>query len=266
MSKIANIKLFTFPPVPEVYNISPFGIKLESYFRVNDINYQPIYTTKFSSQGTIPYIKISGHGKEKDREVSDSNVVIDYFRNEAKFIDTDSQLLTRQERATTHAIIRMLEEHTAQIGFHYRYGRNMRNFLSSMNVGENVFNSDKSWTGSLVIKFWSWFQPGNTQKKSKFRGLSRHTDTVLWKFSADDLDCLEDILAVSSSSFFFGKDKATLIDCAVFGHVSQFLWIPIDFPQKQHIKEKCPRLFEFMFAFRKKYWPDWEDKCQKKNM
>ena len=266
MTTPKNIKLFTFPPVPHVYSTSAFGMKLESYFRVNQIDYQPIYTSKFSSTGTIPYIKL---GDQDDHEVSDTNVIIDYFRNEVKgFQDTDWKLLSAQERATTHAVVRMLEEHTSQIGFHYRYSKKiMPKFLSSVNVPENVFNSDNSCSGSMTVKLWKCFQPGITKKKSEARGLSRHSDQDLYKFSNADLSCLEDILAATKDtggSFFFGKEQATLIDCAVFGHVSQFVWIPIDFPQKDHIVENCPNLYNFLFNFRAKYWPDWEEKCQRK--
>jgi len=55
-----------------------------------------------------------------------------------------------------------------------------------------------------------------------------------------------------------------LVDCAIFGHLSQFLYIPMDFPQKAYLKEKCPFLLQFMENFRLDYWPDWDVKCTKK--
>lgn len=63
--------------------------------------------------------------------------------------------------------------------------------------------------------------------------------------------------------YFFGKASPTVLDCTVFGHLSQFLYIPIDFPQAQYMKDECPNLVTFVERFRETYWPDWESKCER---
>ena len=73
------------------------------------------------------------------------------------------------------------------------------------------------------------------------RGLTRHTDEEIWDFANDDIQMISDLLG-DDSKFVFSNDKPSLIDCAIFGHLTQFLYIPMDFPQKQYIIDNCPNI------------------------
>lgn len=243
--------VYNFPPVPFVYSVCPFAIKLESYLRINHIAHETIYTTKFSSKFSMPYCRFGGEAEGE--EVSDSNVIIERLQKEHKVTD---QELSPMDRAVIHTVIRMLEEHTAQIGFYYRYGLDMKAFVEKLEI------ADRWGQGQKFTNMWLGFQPDATKEKTKKRGLLRHDDEEIWKFSNDDLKALSDMLG--DHAFFFGRDQPSLADCAVFGHLSQFLWIPIDFPQQKYLKEQCPNLVRFVEHFRSQYWPDWEECCQKK--
>ena len=200
----------------------------------------------------MPYCKF-GENQETGVEVSDSNVIIDLLQQQHTTTDLT---LSPMNRAIAHTIIRMLEEHTAQVGFYYRYALQIREFVDVLEIGDR-FGNPPAFT-----QRWMEKQPSWTKEKTKIRGLTKHSDEALWKFSFDDLKALEDILG-DDKQFFFGS-VPTLVDCAVFGHVSQFLWIPIDFPQQAFLKEQCPNLVRFMEHFRSTYWHDWEECCQKK--
>ena len=80
----------------------------------------------------------------------------------------------------------------------------------------------------------------------------------LWAFSNDDLRAVADYLG--EKPYFFG-DRPTTIDCVLYGHLVQFLYIPLDFPQKAFMAEECPNLVRFVERFREAHWKDWEDKC-----
>ena len=116
-----------------------------------------------------------------------------------------------------------------------------------------------------AAKMWGKFQPEHTKNKIKYRGLTKHTDEELWKFCNDDIQCIEDALGSDDTDgpYIFGA-KPTLADCAIFGHLSQFLFIPINFPQQKYVKENCPNLISFMDHFKKEIWPDWDDICNTK--
>ena len=96
----------------------------------------------------------------------------------------------------------------------------------------------------------------------KSRGLTSHSKEELWNFSNDDLRAISDYLA--GKKYFFGREHPTSIDCTIFGHLSQILYIPMNFPQKQFVKDQCPNLIRFMENFKVNYWSDWEQKCVQK--
>jgi len=244
------VYLHAFPSTPHVYNISPFAIKVESFLRLHDIPYVMVYTSKFGSKGQIPYVLLNGE------EVCDSNVIIPKLKEHFK-IDCDARL-TAGERAVSHATMRMVEEHTAQIGFYYRYGLHMDEFYEALDIPERLFNSKKSAKGSAISSAWKSVQPGMTKKKMKSRGLAAHSDNELWSFSADDLRAISDFLG--DKPYFHGEEAST-IDCVLFGHLSQFIFIPIDFPQKHFLLSECQNVVDFVHRFRAAYWPDWEQLC-----
>jgi len=277
-NKKTRIVLYTFPPVPSSYSMSPFGLKAESFLRVNNLPYDICYTSAFSKEGLIPYMRLfpTSHncndGDVVGEEVPDSNAIIARLLDDPTFSTPSQDGLTKQQEAVTHAFVRMLEEHTAQIGFLYRYGLHMPEFCAVTQLRERLFMGDESGLGAFIFKLWSKGQPKGTLQKSKLRNLLRRP-TDLWSTSFEDLRALEDLLeggGPSSSTgddecacFFFGRPEASVLDCAVFGHLSQFLFIQMDFPQKRYLIENCPKLLRFMKHFKTTYWPDWETKCQK---
>ena len=63
---------------------------------------------------------------------------------------------------------------------------------------------------------------------------------------------------LGDKKYFFG-DVATTIDCTLFGHLAQFLYIPLDFPQKSYMNSKCPTLVAYVGRFKEQYWKDWDN-------
>ena len=60
---------------------------------------------------------------------------------------------------------------------------------------------------------------------------------------------------------FFNGEFPTTIDCTIFGHLVQFVYLPLDIPQKAYIKENCPNLAQFVDRMRETFWPDWQELC-----
>ena len=81
------------------------------------IKYENIHTMKFSSKGQIPYIELNGE------QIPDSNIIIEKLK-EKFHVDPEKDIPTA-DLAVGHAATVMVENHTAHIGFHYRYGHHM---------------------------------------------------------------------------------------------------------------------------------------------
>ena len=254
--------IFLYPPTPYCYNISPFGIKLESFLRVNKIPHEIIYTNIPSAKGFIPYIRYGD--ADNGKEMSDSNAIIECLKESCE--STTDKALTASQDAVAHAMMRMLEEHTSQIGFYYRYVLHIDAFYEVLNLPNRVFAANQTEGGQLLANAWRTCAPSSMLEKMNKRGLSRHSDKELSTFSCRDIQALSDLLGDESNFFFGERVEATTLDCAVFGHLSQFVYIPLSFPERNYMEDNCPNLLVFMEHFRSTYWEDWETKCKRAPM
>jgi len=264
-----TLVLYTFPPVPNSYSITPFGLKVESFLRINNLQYEIIYTSSFGKNGTIPYLRIFHHGGEdKDsesfEEIPDSNQIFTRLLEDPEFDTKQSgrTTLTKDQKVLEHACLRMLEEHTAQTGFYFRYVLNMLEFCETTQLRERIFMGDVNKVGNFIFNMFRKKMPGSWMVKAKARGFVRYSNPhVVWDMAREDLQALEELL--SGDTYFFGRSHPGTLDCTVFGHLSQLLFIRMDFPHQIYLKESCPNLLRFMDNFKQKFFPDWETLCQK---
>jgi len=238
------VYLCQFPLCPSVRTISPFALKLETWLRLAGIKYENVFTMKFGSKGQIPYIELNGE------EIPDSNVIIARLKDH--FGKDPDQLCTSSDLAVGHAVTGLVEHHLAHVGFHYRYGLHMKNFLSVLKLGE-YYNLPRAMTN------WGRFQPTMTKVRSYLQGIGRHTESEIWEMSFKDLKAISELLG--SKEFLFG-DSPTTIDCVLFGHLAQFLYIDIGFPQKTYMEHNCPNLVSLVERMKGRFWPQWEEEIE----
>src|SRR6187549_1514006 len=102
-----QIKLFVFPRMFGIPNLSPFCCKLETWLRIAKIPYTVVETSdpRTAPRRKLPYIEDEG------RRVADSSVIIDHLAR-TRALDLDESLSTSQ-RATAILVQRTLEEHYA---------------------------------------------------------------------------------------------------------------------------------------------------------
>ena len=239
------VYLCQFPLCPSVRSISPFALKVETWLRLANIKYENIFTMKFHPKThQIPYIELNGES------LGDSNVIISKLTEQfGVSLDND---LTGEQAAMSRAATSMVENYTAQTGFHYRYGYNMARFVEFLQLGE-YFNSQRS------IRFWTKFQPFSTRLRNHLSGLSRVENATVWSLASKDLLALSAWLG--EKPFFHGSSP-TSVDCMMFGQLAQFLYIDIGFPQKTFIETDCRNLVDFVARMKEKYWSDWDESIE----
>lgn len=242
-----KVILFSFPRSPRVRNISPFALKVESFLRMHNIPFESIGTFKFSpKKGQMPYIRLNC--RENGPLVADSNFIIQFLSKKLGIDEVEKTLLTKEQTATSHAFTRMIEEHTTQIGFYYRYALNMDGFRAAV-LPDGWF---RSWMVSFIFPL---VMPMAFKKKNKYVSFGRHSDEEKWTISCQDIQSISDYLG--EKRFMFG-DEPTTLDCTLFGHFAQFLYIPLNFPQKIYIHENCDNIVKYMNRFKELYWKDWD--------
>ena len=117
---------------------------------------------------------------------------------------------------------------------------------------------------SVGMFFFQYIQPYGTRLRSSLHGIGRHTPEEQLELTARDLKAVDDILG--NKTFLLTKDSLTSIDCTVFGHLAQFLYIPMAFPQKKYMQENCPNLVTYVDRMKNLMWPDWDEMCKKECM
>jgi len=239
------VYLCQFPLCPSVRSISPFALKLETWLRLANIKYENIFTTKFHPKThQIPYIELNGES------LSDSNLIISQLT--AQFgVSLDNEL-SREQLAMSQAATSMVENYTAQTGFHYRYGHNMSSFVEFLKLGE-YFNNPRA------VRFWARFQPFSTKLRNHLSGLSRPENATVWSLASKDLLALSAWLG--DKQFFHGSSPSS-VDCMLFGQLAQFLYIDIGFPQKTFLESECRNLVDFVARMKEKYWRDWDESIE----
>jgi len=238
------VYLFQFPLCPTVRTISPFALKLETWLKLTGIKYENVFTMKFGSKGQIPYIELNGE------QIPDSNIIINVLKE--KFNVDPDEGVSEGDLAVGHAATMMLEHHTAHIGFHYRYGHHMQNFLDTLQLAEY-------YPSAKHVKNWGRVQPYLTRFRSWLQGIGRHENAELWEMSFKDLRSLSNLLG--TKAYFLGA-QPTSVDCTIFGHLAQFLFIDIGFPQKTFMENNCSNLVELVDRMKKDFWPDWDESIE----
>jgi len=239
------VYLYQFILLPKVRTISPFALKLETWLRMNNIKYESIETLKFSKKGQIPYIELDGE------EIADSNIIISTLKKRFS-VDPDAEY-DRFNNSIAHSVTSMVENHTAITGFHYRYGYNMPQLLKYVHANE-FFPSKR------VTTVWGMVQPYGTRLRSYLQGIGRHELEEVWEFARQDLLAISSILG--DKPFLLGDEPCT-VDCTLFGHLVQFLYLDIGFPQRKVLIEECPNLVAMVERMKEKFWPDWETQMPK---
>ena len=92
--------------------------------------------------------------------------------------------------------------------------------------------------------------------KDMAHGIGRHEMEELHKMSSADLAAMSQFLG---NKLFYLGDRPSTIDCAILGHLAQFLYIDIGFPEETFLKERCPNLVRLVERLKQQLWPDWDE-------
>ena len=132
--------------IPSV-STSPFALKLETYFRLKNVPYEPVYTQRYKSKkGQIPYIELNGE------QIPDSNQIIQELEKRG-WVEPDHEPAA-EKAAVFHLAKVAIENHTCIAGFHWRYGYHMEEFFDKLLAP----NFDNNWS----MKIFRTLQPAGT--------------------------------------------------------------------------------------------------------
>jgi glutathione S-transferase len=231
------IKLFQFPRMFDIPNLSPFCCKLETWLRIAGVPYQVVEAPdpRKGPKGKLPFIEDAGV------RIGDTSIIVDYLVK-TRGVDPDAHLDDSQ-RAIALVVQRTLEEHYA---FVLAYTHLVRD--EGVRHTRARFDAVPAIIRPLVFRAVQ----GQIKKMLWLQGISRHSDQEIVEFAVRDWRA---ILTVMGDRLFFFGDEPTSIDAVVFGALATSVLTPIESPIRDFLRSK-PACVAYAERMRSRFFPE----------
>ncbi|XP_063054369.1 failed axon connections homolog [Engraulis encrasicolus] len=219
-------------------SLSPFCLKMETFLRMVDLPYQNYFDGKLSPQGKMPWIEYNR------QQVFGTEFIIDFLEDRLG-VDLNKGL-SDQERAVSHAITRMVEEHLYWTIAYCQWVDNLEETQKQLSISGPLSDVHK-WivshvTGSVV------------QREMYGHGIGRFSKEQVYTLMEKDMRALAILLG--DKKYMMGS-KLTTVDATVFGHLAQAMWSVPGTRPEQLIKGELINLAMYCERMRRRLWPEW---------
>lgn len=192
-------------------NVSPFGLKLETWLKLASIPYdvRPSLARHQAPKGKFPYILDGG------TPIADSSLIIQHLKR-SRGIDPDTGLNVR-EQAEAVALQRLFEDHLYFVIVYSRW-MDPEGFAA---VGEGFFAA----MPLPVRPFARGVMRSRIRRMLHLQGIGRHSRAEIYDMGVADLRAVADYL--DDKPFLLG-DRLTSIDAVAFGFLANILLVPVE--------------------------------------
>ena len=232
------ITLWTYKRAMGMPNASPFVMKVETYLRMRELEYERkvIANPSKAPKGKLPVIDDDGD------VIYDSELIIEHLENKyAPGLDAE---LNAQQRATAHMLRRTLEENFYLVIVYSRW------------IEPEVWPVIREvWFGGMppVVKQLATRMIQKTVARDTWgHGMGRHEPETVYKKGADDLAAVAQVLG--DQPYIFG-DQPHSIDAVVYSFVANVYHIQLDSPSNTLIKPH-QNLMDYCDRMRDQYFPE----------
>ena len=231
------IKLFQFPRMFAIPNLSPFCCKLETWLRIAQIPYEVVDTPdpRKGPKGKLPFIEDGGI------RIADSSRIIEHLAK-TRGVNLDAHLDAGQ-RAMALLVQRTLEEHYAFV-LAYTHLLRDEGFRHTRTRFDSVPAMIRPLVSALVqrqIRKLLWTQ-----------GILRHSDEEIIESALRDWRA---VLAMMSQGPFFFGGEATGVDAIVFGTLASTVLTPIESPIRDFLRSQ-PGCLAYAERMRAQFFPE----------
>ena len=216
------ITLYKFGEQWGISDPSPFCVKLESFLRINDIDYSLGGSDIKSNLEKAPKKKMPFIEFDNGELLGDSNFIIERLCAD-NGIDMDASLTTEQ-KAQSYAFRRMLDE---GLYFVMLYSRWID--AAGWNVMKPLFFGD---IPAILRSFISNKIRKEVINQAYEQGVGRHSPDEIYDMGVKDMKALSDLLG--DNKYFFGSDKPTRLDIWVHAYVIEVIQSPIENKLKEN--------------------------------
>jgi glutathione S-transferase len=231
------IKLFQFPRMFSVPNLSPFCCKLETWLRIAGLPYEIVDTRdpRRGPRGKLPFIEDGG------QRIADTTLIVEHL-TKTRGVDPDARLEPAQ-RAIAVLVQRTIEEHYA---FVLAYTHLFRD------EGLRHTRSRFDALPGLVRPFVARAVRGQIREILWRQGLLRHSHEDIVEHAIRDWRA---VLAMMSDGPFFFGDEPTGVDAIVFGALASTVLTPIETPIRDFLRSQASCL-AYAERMRSRFFPE----------
>lgn len=231
------LKLFQFPRMFAIPNLSPFCCKLETWLRITRIPYDVVDTPdpRKGPKGKLPFIEEDGV------RIADSSRIIDHLKR-TRGVDPDARLDDRQ-RSIALLVQRTLEEHYAFVlaYTHLLRDEGFRHTRTRFDAVPAIVRPLVTGMVQRQIRTLLWKQ-----------GILRHSDEEIIDSALRDWRAV--LAFMSPGPFFFG-DEPSGLDAIVFGTLATTVLTPIESPIRDFLRGQ-PQCLAYAEHMRQQYFPE----------
>jgi glutathione S-transferase len=231
------IKLFQFPRMFAIPNLSPFCCKLETWLRIARVPYEVVDTPdpRKGPRGKLPFIEDAGV------RIADTSIIVDHLVK-TRGVDPDTRLDASQ-RAIALLVQRTLEEHYA---FVLAYTHLVRD--EGLQHTRARFDSVPAIVRPLVARAVR----GQIKKVLWQQGILRYSDGEIVESALRDWRAV--LTVMTDGPFFFG-DEPTGVDAIVFGALATSVLTPIESPIRDFLRSQ-PKLVSYADRMQARFFPE----------
>jgi glutathione S-transferase len=231
------VKLFQFPRMFAIPNLSPFCCKLETWLRIARVPYEVVDTPdpRKGPKGKLPFIEDAG------LRIADTSLIVDHLVR-TRGVDPDARLDASQ-RAIALLVQRTLEEHYA---FVLAYTHLVRD--EGWQHTRARFDSVPAIVRPLVRSMVR----GRVKRLVWKQGVLRHSHEDIVESAVRDWRAV--LTVMSDGPYFFGDEPAG-VDAIVFGALATSVLTPIESPIRDFLRSQ-PKLVTYAERMRARFFPD----------
>lgn len=226
-----TVILYQFPRAYYSPSLSPFALKLETWCRATGVKYQNQFGLQRGAKGLIPFIKLNNY------IVDDSSRCIEYL---TQIFDVDiNSNLSIEQKAQSHLIIKVIDDSMkwTMALFRFKYNPN--------GMKDNMLPRLAYWNFSYRV-----------QKAGLYAGYGAMSKNELYENAQKDLRSLSVLLG--NQKYFFGNEKPTEADLALFGLSTQLILNDTGIVNK-FLRSECQNIIAHYELIKDLYWEDWND-------
>lgn len=231
------IRLYNFGPFYDLPDASPFCLKVDAYLRAAGIPFEVVSgleNLRRAPKGKLPFIDDDG------TLVADSTFIIEHLKK--KYGDPLDTGLAPEQRATSHAFCKMLDENLYWCGVHARW---IDPAVWPLIRGKffGAMPAPLRWIVPMMVR-------RDIARSLHGQGLGRHSTAEILAIARRDLLALSDFLGDRQ---YFLDQRVTTLDVVAYAFLAEFILPPIQC-EFTDLARSFRNLVAFVERFRARYY------------